>query len=769
MPGTHPAAPESFANQSARDCNGTQVIPTGKSFTLFGALLAAAALVVGGLLVVHQLTNPTASYALVQSSTLVVLSGQVELQPAGSSSFRSVSADTPVHPGDTVRTGADGLAVLTYFDGSTTELEPNTTLQLAHLDQLPGGGQRISVVQAAGQSWNRVERLADATSRFETQVPAALAFVQGTEYRVQVDPASQQSLIAAVTDTVVVEAVVNGQVHDVAVPPGFQTTVIPGQAPSPPVPIPPSHTRLRVALDGPVSLWATDSRNRSVGYQPQAEAYAAQIPGATYTVSGGSQTLDLPDPSARYTLVVKGQGEGGPYTVTVTALVDGQPQAGRLGGLAAPLGVTSSSGTAAAGQSLTATMTVAATPLSASIGPWSVLSGPPPGTGAYVGPQGGSAVAALTAGGVLVVLCQPSGATGAAPPLVHVWTRTVAAHLAQGDRLASDGQCGVNASPSPSPTPTATLTITATNAPENNAEDVGLAEEATATSTIAPPTAPASPTATRTLTPTVARVSPTPSSASPTAQTAEDVASEAAPPVPTDTPTDGFPTDTPTIVVPTDAPSPVPAVDTATPTVAPVPSNTPAPAPLPPTDTPTPTQPAPASLPTLVVPPPTDTPEPTAVPTRELAPTFTPTRTLVPTSTPTATPTPCPALRLGSFTGSDATSGADFKAALSWTLTGGCAPFSVEIQANPSSTWSAHSVSPSTLGAQGTATDTEPPYTQCRTATTISVNYQLTATDLTGQSVKGTTSVSHTFCANGGNSGAGPTNTPVGLNNGNFD
>ena len=39
---------------------------------------------------------------------------------------------------------------------------------VAALDRVPGGGKSISFQQEIGQSWNRVEHLADAQSRFET-------------------------------------------------------------------------------------------------------------------------------------------------------------------------------------------------------------------------------------------------------------------------------------------------------------------------------------------------------------------------------------------------------------------------------------------------------------------------------------------------------------------------------------------------------------------------------------------------------------------------
>lgn len=76
----------------------------------------------------------------------------------------------------------------------------------------------------------------------------------------------------------------------------------------------------------------TDQNNRSIGYHPAAEAFANQIPGARYSVGGGQQTVTLPEPAGAYELTFKAAGSGGPYSATVTTVVDGQPIVGSRGG-----------------------------------------------------------------------------------------------------------------------------------------------------------------------------------------------------------------------------------------------------------------------------------------------------------------------------------------------------------------------------------------------------------------------------------------------------
>src|SRR5438309_9562021 len=79
--------------------------------------------------------NPS-TYSLVSDATMLILSGRVELQ-SGANPFTIVTDNTPVVVGDRVRTGPDGFAVVTYFEGSTTTIEPNSEVQLNRLDKLP--------------------------------------------------------------------------------------------------------------------------------------------------------------------------------------------------------------------------------------------------------------------------------------------------------------------------------------------------------------------------------------------------------------------------------------------------------------------------------------------------------------------------------------------------------------------------------------------------------------------------------------------------------
>src|SRR5581483_2215875 len=314
-------------------------------------LVPVVVVLVAGYVVYGRVSGGGATaYALVNESMLTALRGLVELQRGGAGERVRVApkADVAVRVGDRAETGADGYAVVTYFDGSTTEMEPNTALVVQKLDKLPGGGESIAIHQEAGQTWNRVERLADVNSRFETNTATAVAYVRGTEYKVIVG-ADGGTTIEVYEGTVTVEA---GGVT-VEVTAGNRTRVPPGGPPSAPEPIPPAVRAVQIAVEGPVRPFLTDSVGRSEGFQPDVDAYGSQIPGAIYAVGAGGQTLTIPDPVDGYEVVLSAVGDGGSYTLRVSALVNGEPVAERVvGGLARALEAEELSGTLSRGQHL---------------------------------------------------------------------------------------------------------------------------------------------------------------------------------------------------------------------------------------------------------------------------------------------------------------------------------------------------------------------------------------------------------------------------------
>jgi len=294
------------------------------------AVLAGGAIAGRLLLQPVETVVPVGALYLVDQATVVALSGEVQLQPAGAAAFEAVVGQRPVQVGDRVRTGPNGYATVLYFDGSTTTLEPNTEVVLQRFERDPEtGATAVIVQQPLGSSWTRAVDTPSPLSGFLLASPAGRFFARGSEFATLVTP-DGLTTVTAVTGTVFGRA----QNSDVEIPPGFTVRVLPGSPPGAPQPTTPPPVALQVRVEGPVRALLTDARGRSLGYHPQAEAYAAQIPLARLTTDGDAQVFTVPAPVEEYDLTLRAM-DTGEVAIAIGALrpgVESTPAAALLRG-----------------------------------------------------------------------------------------------------------------------------------------------------------------------------------------------------------------------------------------------------------------------------------------------------------------------------------------------------------------------------------------------------------------------------------------------------
>jgi hypothetical protein len=162
--------------------------------------------------------------------TLTTYGGTIEiLQPDAASWEEGIDGIT-LTAGARLKTGTDASALLTFFDGSTLNMEPGTDVEI--LQMVPGGDKAVTIVlkQRVGRSWSHVVKMADAGGRYEIETPSAYAVVRGTQFLTQVDN-SGETTIHTTEGLVSVIA----EAEEVYVPAGQQTTVEPGTPPTAPV------------------------------------------------------------------------------------------------------------------------------------------------------------------------------------------------------------------------------------------------------------------------------------------------------------------------------------------------------------------------------------------------------------------------------------------------------------------------------------------------------------------------------------------------------
>ena len=118
------------------------------------------------------------------TSTLTILSiteGQVFVMKAGTDDWTKATVDMSLEVGDTIKTGDDSGAEITFFDGSTIELEADSQIEITSLDSSPDtGAKTITLMQTIGTTISRVTKLLDPASSYAVETPSGVAAVRGT-------------------------------------------------------------------------------------------------------------------------------------------------------------------------------------------------------------------------------------------------------------------------------------------------------------------------------------------------------------------------------------------------------------------------------------------------------------------------------------------------------------------------------------------------------------------------------------------------------------
>ena len=119
------------------------------------------------------------------SSALTILSimdGEVLVMKEGSTAWSEAVVGMILEPGDRIKAGADGHATITFFEGSTVELDVDTEIAFEELGIAADTGSTIiKLRQEIGKTRSRVEKLVDPASRYEVETPAGAAVVRGSD------------------------------------------------------------------------------------------------------------------------------------------------------------------------------------------------------------------------------------------------------------------------------------------------------------------------------------------------------------------------------------------------------------------------------------------------------------------------------------------------------------------------------------------------------------------------------------------------------------
>jgi hypothetical protein len=271
-------------------------------------ITAALLLALGGSILLPAILNLVSPHpAMASPCTLSILSGKVEFGKAGWDSWQPSTDGMALTIGTDVRTAADGHAVLTFFEGSTTKLEPGCVVGIRQMEGSDGESARIVVEQLLGRTWSSVERMAPG-SYYKIETPSATVMALGTLFTTDVDETGVTK-VAATQGLVSVIA----QGEEVRLRASYQTEVEAGSAPSIPTRASLPKTELLVTTDLPAVCSIRDPTGSSTGYLPSGVSFNQITASQSSLLSSGRQVTSIVQPvSGEYVLTLR-------YTAQETA------------------------------------------------------------------------------------------------------------------------------------------------------------------------------------------------------------------------------------------------------------------------------------------------------------------------------------------------------------------------------------------------------------------------------------------------------------------
>ena len=126
----------------------------GRRRVLIAAVIAAIIVVPAALVITQQRAASAATI-------LSILDGSASIA-RGSAAFAAALDGDLVNAGDLVQTADRSHAVVTFFDGSTLEIEPATTVQIEEAQVAASGAIAIRISQTIGRTWASVQKLVRA-------------------------------------------------------------------------------------------------------------------------------------------------------------------------------------------------------------------------------------------------------------------------------------------------------------------------------------------------------------------------------------------------------------------------------------------------------------------------------------------------------------------------------------------------------------------------------------------------------------------------------
>jgi len=111
-------------------------------------------------------------------ATLSEIEGDVSVMETGTASWTKGQVGMSLVEGDSVKTGSNSSAEITFFDGNTIELEADTEIEITAVST-DTDGTTVTITQTIGTIITRLTQLLDQASSYETVTPSGVTSVRG--------------------------------------------------------------------------------------------------------------------------------------------------------------------------------------------------------------------------------------------------------------------------------------------------------------------------------------------------------------------------------------------------------------------------------------------------------------------------------------------------------------------------------------------------------------------------------------------------------------
>jgi FecR protein len=148
-----------------------------------GLLVLIVSLLVVAVIVTVVLVGLGSHSEAATSGTITSLTGEVLVQKQSATNWIQAVSGMKLSGSDRLKTGGNGTALITFFEGSTMEVQADSEIVVSELAVTKDtGSTTIRLKQLLGNTVNRVQKLADPASKYEVETAAGSAVVRGTVF-----------------------------------------------------------------------------------------------------------------------------------------------------------------------------------------------------------------------------------------------------------------------------------------------------------------------------------------------------------------------------------------------------------------------------------------------------------------------------------------------------------------------------------------------------------------------------------------------------------